>query len=195
MQSSPKGEQAIQSQSSGPKSTYLMKTVFHKNVLLLYCLLGLAWQASAQAIIINAPEPADNPNLPGNSPWTAICAGNGGFNEYFVNITWAGTANAANEFILELSDATGSFANAETLATIDNQNTNTDFDVSFAIPETTRGQGYKMRVRSTDPVRVGTESDAYNMYFMDVTNNINISELGDGVPPGSVCATGPITCA
>lgn len=154
--------------------------------------LCTAW-LSAQAIVINAPVPADNPNLPGNSPWPAICAGNGGFNEYFVNITWAGTANAANEFILELSDASGDFGAAEVLATITDQNTNTDFDVSFAIPTTTRGQGYKLRVRSTDPARIGTESSAYNMYFMDVTSNINISELGDGVPPGSVCATGPIT--
>lgn len=150
-------------------------------------------QISAQAIVIDAPEPADNPNLAGNSPWTAICAGNGGFNEYFVNITWAGTANAANEFILELSDANGSFVNARTLQTITDKNTVKDFDVSFAIPTDTRGQGYTMRVRSTDPVKTGTVSPTYNMYYMDVTNNLNISEIGDGVPPGTVCSTGPIT--
>ena len=152
-----------------------------------------AVHVSAQAIVINAPEPADNPNLAGNSPWTAICAGNGGFNEYFVNITWAGTANAGNEFILELSDANGSFAVPETLVTITDQNTNTDFDTSFSVPLTTRGQGYKMRVRSTDPVRIGAESDAYSMYYMDVTSNLNISEIGDGVPPGSICSTNAIT--
>ena len=152
-----------------------------------------AVHVSAQAIVINAPEPADNPNLAGNSPWTAICAGNGGFNEYFVNITWAGTANAGNEFILELSDANGSFAAPETLVTITDQNTNTDFDTSFSVPLTTRGQGYKMRVRSTDPVRIGAESDAYSMYYMDVTSNLNISEIGDGVPPGSICSTNAIT--
>lgn len=148
---------------------------------------------SAQAIVINAPQPADNPNLPGNSPWTAICAGNGGFNEYFVNITWAGTANAGNQFVLELSDANGNFGAPVTLATITDRNTTTNFVVDFAIPTTTRGQGYRMRVRSTDPVRIGAESSAFSMYFMDITSNINISELGDGVPPGSVCATGPIT--
>lgn len=156
-------------------------------------MLFVILQSSAQAIVINAPEPADNPNLAGNSPWPAICAGNGGFNEFFVNITWAGTANAGNEFILELSDNSGSFASPETLATITDQNANTDFDTSFAIPLTTRGQGYKMRVRSTDPVRIGTESDAYSMYYMDVTTNLNISEAGDGVPPGSICSTNAIT--
>lgn len=156
-------------------------------------MLFAAVHVSAQAIVINAPEPADNPNLAGNSPWPAICAGNGGFNEYFVNITWAGTANAGNEFILELSEANGSFAAPETLATVTDQNTNTDFDTSFSVPLTTRGQGYKMRVRSTDPVRIGAESDAYSMYYMDVTSNLNISEAGDGVPPGSICSTNPIT--
>lgn len=150
-------------------------------------------QLSAQAIVINAPEPIDNPNLPGVSPWSYICAGNGGFNEYFVNITWAGTANAGNEFILELSDANGSFSSPTELVTITDKNSENDFDVSFSIPTETRGLGYKMRVRSTDPVKIGTESPGYNMYYMDVTSNLNISELGDGVPPGSVCATGPIT--
>jgi hypothetical protein len=170
-----------------------MKTNFKKNVLSAMVLLFSCLQLTAQAIVINAPEPADNPNLAGNSPWTAICAGNGGFNEYFVNITWAGTANAGNEFILELSDANGSFDAPTTLKTISDQNSNSDFNTDFAIPVTTRGQGYKMRVRSTDPVKLGAESNAYNMYYMDVTSNLNISEAGDGTPPGSICSTNAIT--
>ncbi len=170
-----------------------MKT-FTKNYVFsaIFMLFGLV-QLSAQAIVINAPQPADNPNLAGNSPWTAICAGNGGFNEYFVNITWAGTANTGNQFILELSDGSGSFSSPQTLQTITDKNSVNDFDISFSIPTDTRGQGYRMRVRSTDPVKIGTASPAYSMYFMDVTSNLNISELGNGVPPGSVCSTNPIT--
>lgn len=170
-----------------------MKTHYTKHIVTTMFLVFCYLQLSAQAIVINAPEPIDNPNLAGNGAWPAICAGNEGFNEYFVNITWAGTANAGNEFILELSDASGSFGSPSTLVTITDQNSNTDFDIDFAIPTTTRGQGYKMRVRSTDPVKIGTESSAYNMYYMDVTSNLNISETGDGVPPGTVCSTNPIT--
>lgn len=170
-----------------------MKTFTKNYVTSAFFILFGVVQMTAQALLINAPEPADNPNLGGNSPWTAICAGNGGFNEYFVNITWAGTANAGNQFILELSDASGNFANAQTLKTITDKNSSNDFDASFAVPTDTRGQGYKMRVRSTDPVKIGTASPAYNMYYMDVTNNLNISEIGNGVPPGSVCSTSPIT--
>ncbi|EAR02803.1 hypothetical protein FB2170_05930 [Maribacter sp. HTCC2170] len=158
-----------------------------------FLLLTLA-PLSAQ-ILVNEPEPADNPNLAGNSPWTAICAGVGGFNEYYAKISWAGTANSSNEFILELSDASGDFTNASVLATIDDQNGNSskEFDTEFGIPTDTRGQGYKIRVRSTDPANTSAESPAYNMYYMDVTTNINISDDGSGVPPGTICATGPIT--
>ena len=170
-----------------------MKTLNKLTVFTALSMLFCAFQLSAQAIVINAPEPADNPNLSGSTPWSAVCAGNSGFNEYFVNITWIGSANAGNEFILELSDASGSFTNAQTLQTITDQNAVKDFDTSFAIPTDTRGEGYKMRVRSTDPVKVGSESEAFNMYYMDVTSNLNISELGDGVPPGTVCSTGAIT--
>lgn len=176
-----------------PKLQIKMTNFFKNLIVTSFLVLFAVLQTSAQAIVINAPEPADNPNLPGNSPWPAICAGNDGFNEYFVNITWAGTANAGNSFILELSDANGSFAAPETLATVTDQNANTDFDTSFAIPQTTRGQGYRMRVRSTDPVRIGAESAAFNMYYMDITSNLNISESGNGVPPGSICSTDPIT--
>jgi len=163
-----------------------------------YCLIiALAFifgsYANAQAIVINAPVPADNPNLGGNSPWPAICAGNGGFNEYFVSISWIGTANQNNQFILELSNSIGDFTNPSVLKIITDQNNTKDFDVSFAIPTTTRGAGYKMRVRSTDPVKIGTASDAYNMYYMNITSNLNISELGDGTPPGSICSDSSVT--
>ena len=169
------------------------KLLYSNALLLMFFLFLSSFTLSSQAIIINAPTPIDNPNLSGVSPWSSICAGNSGFNEYFVNITWAGTANAANEFILELSDANGDFASATELKKVTDQNSNMNFDTFFAIPTTTRGSGYKMRVRSTDPVKIGAESAAYHMYFMDVTSNLNISELGDGVPPGSICSATAIT--
>ena len=170
------------------------KKMFRTKLLLAtFMLLGI-FPLSAQ-ILVNAPEPADNPNLAGNSPWTAICAGVGGFNEYYINISWAGTANSANEFILELSDANGDFTNAVELLRVGDQNNNTakEFDAEFSIPTDTRGQGYTMRARSTDPANTSSASPAYHMYYMDVTTNINISADGSGVPPGMVCATGPIT--
>ncbi len=157
--------------------------------LFLTTVLLLATSQVFSQIAVKAPEPADNPNLAGNSPWTAICAGVGGFNQYYANISWAGTANNDNEFILELSDANGAFTNAVELARASDQNTNgaKEFDIEFSVPANTRGNGYKMRARSTSPVSSKESDSAYNMYYMDVTTNLNISELGDGVPPGNLC--------
>lgn len=154
----------------------------------------IALQSFSQ-ILVNPPEPADNPNLPGNSAWTAICAGVGGFNQYYTRVSWAGTANTDNEFILELSDANGDFSNAVELGRAGDQNTNNpkEFDMEFSIPTDTRGDGYKLRVRSTSPVHQAESDDAYNMYYMDVTSNLNISQAGDGNPPGNICSPDPIT--
>ena len=172
-----------------------MKQKLHfKSALQILLILLISTYTLQAQIIINAPIPADNPNLSGNSPWDAICAGNGGFNQYYANITWVGSVNPDNEFILELSDATGSFDNNPTqLATTNTHNSNNNFDLEFAIPTTSRGTGYKMRVRSTDPEKISVESEAYNMYYMDVTTSINISETGNGTPPGSICNNKPIT--
>ena len=65
---------------SNPKLPLLMKRKlpYGTELLLLFFLILSSFTLSAQAIVINAPTAADNPNLSGNSPWTAICAGAGG---------------------------------------------------------------------------------------------------------------------
>ena len=89
-------------------------SLFSTFLCLMACLLG--GLNTAQAQILNAPTPADNPNLPGNSAWTAACASDT-FNEYFVNFTWSPPlVETGNEFILELSDASGDFSEARELA-------------------------------------------------------------------------------
>ncbi len=144
-------------------------------------------------IVLNAPQPADNPNLPGNSPWTAICA-SASFNEFYAEVSWAGaSANAGNTFYLELSDSNGDFSNPLELVSTTANNTTNPFTIAFSIPTDIKGNDYKMRVRSTDPVQTSPESQVYSMYYMGVTHNLNISENGDGVPPGTICASNPIT--
>lgn len=163
--------------------------------LLITTVIFLAVSQSFSQISVRPPEPADNPNLGGDSPWTAICAGVGGFNQYYARISWAGTANNDNAFILELSDASGDFTNAVELGRASDQNSNNpkEFEMEFSIPTDTRGTGYKLRVRSTSPADTTESDDAYNMFYMDVTSNLNISELGDGNPPGNLCADSSLT--
>jgi gliding motility-associated-like protein len=140
-------------------------------------------------ISILQPVPAG-----GSSGFTKICAGidsgSGPFNSYDVTIAWGGTANVDNEFVLELSDASGDFTNAIELGRVGDQNAANpkSFDLNFSIPTDTRGESFRFRARSTSPVHQAISAESYPMYYMDVTSNLNISELGDGNPPGNLCA-------
>ena len=159
---------------------------FSRPLLLTFFAL-VTFQISAQIAML-PPEPAG-----GTSGFTKICAGidsgSGPFNSYDVTIAWGGTANPDNEFILELSNASGDFTNAVELGRVGDQNSANpkEFDINFAIPTDTQGEAYKFRARSTSPVNSSESDNSYPMYFMNVTTNLNISELGDGNPPGGLC--------
>ena len=104
--------------------------------------------------------------------------------------------NSGNEFILELSDSNGNFSSPVELARDGTKNTNFDFFFQFAVPTDVRGEGYKMRVRSTDPAITGPESAAYPMYYIDVNSAITIrpsgqADFGDGT--AEVCDGNSIT--
>ncbi|MFD2604619.1 gliding motility-associated C-terminal domain-containing protein [Euzebyella marina] len=149
---------------------------------------------NAQTIALQAPEPADNPNIGGNSPWDKACA-SASYNEYFVTINWVGTANSDNQFILELSNASGSFTSPTVLSTITDQNGNSEFETSFNLPTNIQGAGYQMRVRSTSPAATSPASAAYSMYYLGFTTNLHMSPDGDGTTPGTlqVCGGGNVT--
>ncbi len=155
-------------------------TTISKKALLFLSFLMISMAMVGQTL--NEPEPISNPNFGSSgSPWTAICASSS-FNEYFVNFTWSPTpsVDSDNSFILELSDANGSFESPTTLTTITDKNSTTDFDIEFQIPTTTRGDGYKLRVKSTNPELYSPETDAYEMYYIDYKNPISITENGSG---------------
>lgn len=151
-------------------------------ILIAFLLLG--WSHTI-AQTLNKPVPADNPNMAGNSPWTAVCA-SADFNEYYVKFTWnTPLVNGDNSFILELSDANGSFAAPTQLASDNTKNTSFNFDFRFELPNTARGDGYKLRVRSTSPAKTSPASDAFSMYYIDFKSSLLISPNGNGnIPAG-----------
>lgn len=158
-------------------------SIIHSALLLAFMLLGCI---ALNAQVLNAPVPAPNQTPPpGTTPWDKACASSS-FNDYWVEFTWnPPLVNADNEFILELSDATGNFSSAVELANDNTQNTNFSFFFQFSIPTDTRGEGYKMRVRSTSPAVTGAESASFAMYYRDFDEAILISPNGDGnIPPG-----------
>ena len=149
------------------------------------------------AQVLNAPVAAPNQTPPaGSSPWDKACA-SASFNDYWVNFTWSPPlVNGDNEFILELSDASGSFTSPIELARDATKNTNFDFFFQFSLPNDTRGEGYRMRVRSTSPAVVGAASVAYPMYFIDVNAGLTVrqqgnADFGDGT--AEVCNGNSIT--
>ena len=166
-----------------------MKTDLRFSWFLFLLLFVIMSTKVVAQISILQPVPAG-----GSSGFTKICAGidsgSGPFNSYDVTIAWGGTANVDNEFVLELSDASGDFTNAIELGRVGDQNAANpkSFDLNFSIPTDTRGEGFRFRARSTSPVHQAISAESYPMYYMDVTSNLNISELGDGNPPGNLCA-------
>ncbi len=165
--------------------------------IMAFSFLGMS---SLQGQVLNAPTAAPNQSPPpGITPWNKACA-SVSFNDYWVEFTWSPPlVNSSNEFILELSDASGSFAAAVELARDGTKNTTFDFFFQFALPPDTRGEGYKMRVRSTNPAKTSAASVAYPMYYRDYDEAILISPNGDGnIPPGGtleLCDGNSVTLA
>jgi hypothetical protein len=104
--------------------------------------------------------------------------------------------NSDNEFILELSDATGDFSSPVELARDGSKNLVFDFYMQFAVPTDTRGENYRLRVRSTSPAVTGPASDPYPMYYIGVNTGLTIrpqgqADFGDGT--AEVCDGNSIT--
>ncbi|WP_167856234.1 T9SS type A sorting domain-containing protein [Hymenobacter metallicola] len=76
--------------------------------------------------------------------------------------TPTGTFATANDFLVQLSDAAGSFANPVIVGTVsDNATNGAPVAVSITIPAgTATGTGYKLRVVANDPGTTGTASAA-----------------------------------
>lgn len=159
-------------------------------------LCGSLWTNVGYAQDLNAPEAAPNQSSGGSTPWTAACA-SGSFNEYWVNFTWGPPLVLSdNEFILELSDASGNFSQPVELAREASQNTTFDFYFQFSIPQGTRGEGYRLRVRSTSPAGSSPASVPYPMYYLDVNTSLTIrqqGQSGSGDGTAEVCDGNSIT--
>lgn len=157
-----------------------------KLLLATALLCGMLGIQSVSSQVLNAPQAAPNQTPPGGSTiWSAACA-SPSFNDYWVEFTWGPPlVGSANEFVLELSDATGDFSAPVELARDGTKNTTFDFYFQFQLPETTRGEGYRMRVRSTSPAATSPASIAYPMYYLDVNTALTIRpqgqpDFGDG---------------
>ncbi|MGS2739649.1 T9SS type B sorting domain-containing protein [Sinomicrobium sp. M5D2P17] len=105
-----------------------------------------------------------------------------GFNTYSVSFSWdPPLVDSSNEFILELSDANGDFASSTELARVSDMNTTFDFDFEFGFPDTTAGDEYRVRVRSTSPQKFSSSSDKFPAYYREVNQSLTINVINGSV--------------
>ena len=102
-------------------------------------------------------------------------------------VNQAALLGADNQFIIEMSDATGSFATPTTVATFPTPpNTTLFVNTTFSIPANAYGQFYKIRVKSTNPVKTSPGSVAFPAYYgvhdqpFSINNNIEDVNICSG---------------
>ena len=174
-----------------------MKTKLFFSLRVMFLTVILLVAGNGQAQVLNAPVAAPNQTPPpGSTPWNRACA-SASFNDYWVRITWnPPMVNTDNEFILELSDADGNFDSPVELARDGSKNLVFDFYMQFQVPTDTRGENYRLRVRSTSPAVTSPASTAYPMYYISVNTGLTIrpqgqADFGDGT--AQVCDGNSVT--
>lgn len=122
-----------------------------------------AGTASTRNYFLTSPANA-NQTTTGSGPTITTTASSYGSplcnatsNNISVAYTISGTYNAGNDFIAELSDASGSFTSATTIGTL--ASTTTAGSISATIPASqAAGTAYRIRVRATDPATTGSNN-------------------------------------
>lgn len=152
------------------------------NKLLISLCLVLAFlsieQVQAQLVI-------GQPNL----GFSQACASDS-FNTYSATFVFSPTSalNASNQFTVELSDADGDFSNAEVIYTSSpGWITTSPATVDFSIPETTSGENYRIRIKSSSPVATSTPSVPFAAYYKLQDSPFTINNL---VSTGAYCTGG-----
>ena len=140
-----------------------------KKITLIYFIaFSVILTAKAQIVI-------SKPNL----GFAQACA-NATFNTYNVTFIFSPEAGlgAGNQFVLELSDATGDFSNPVTVFTsAAGSVTVSPATVSFSLPTDTSGEAYRVRVKSTAPVATSTPSDPFPAYYKAQDSPFTINNL------------------
>ncbi|MEW4924103.1 gliding motility-associated C-terminal domain-containing protein [Algibacter sp. 2305UL17-15] len=134
---------------------------------------------------LNAQIVISKPNL----GFTQACA-SASFNSFDVTFSFSPEANLnpSNQFIVELSDATGSFSNTTTVYTSTAGSiTTSPVTISISLPTTTSGESYKLRVKSTAPAVTSSASNAFPAYYKIQDAPFSINNL---VETGVYCSGG-----
>ncbi|MBA6152492.1 T9SS type B sorting domain-containing protein [Gelidibacter maritimus] len=156
--------------------TTTLKSYFF--VLGIFVLLLLSGQINAQVVI-------GTPNL----GYTRACASDA-FNSYNVTFVFSPESelSSTNQFSIEMSDATGNFSNSTVVFTSEpGAVTTSPATLNFSIPETTAGEAYRIRIKSSGPVASSSNSVAFAAYYKLQDSPFTINNL---VSSGAFCSGG-----
>ena len=112
------------------------------------------------------------------------------FNSYNVTFTFSSESSLSttNQFIIELSDAIGNFADPVTIYTsAAGSITVSPATLTFSVPNTIAGEAYKLRVKSTAPAATSAGSDAFTAYYKVQDTPFSINNL---ISTGVYCSGG-----
>lgn len=156
------------------KTTILKRLSFLFGVAALF----LSEQINAQIVI-------GEPNL----GFTQACASES-FNSY--NLTFVFSPESAlsptNQFIIEMSDESGSFASPTVVFTsAAGAVTTSPATLNFSLPTNTFGEGYRLRIKSTAPVATSSGSLVFAAYYKVQDSPFSINNL---VSTGAYCTGG-----
>lgn len=114
--------------------------------------------------------------------FTQICA-NSGFNNFEVSFSFnpPGSLSTSNQFILELSDGVGNFSAPIALSFTEKPNSATISSRTFvfAVPTTTGGENFRIRVRSTAPAATSPSSNAFAAYYKLQDTQFSINNFNE----------------
>lgn len=157
---------------------YTTKTACKLIFGLCFFVLVTQEQLSAQIVI-------GTPNL----GFSQACASES-FNTYSTTFVFspASALNASNQFTIEMSDADGDFSEATVIFTSNAGSvTSSPATLNFSLPETTAGENYKIRIKSSAPVATSSNSMAFAAYYKIQDSPFTINNL---VSTAAYCAGG-----
>ncbi|WP_458626529.1 T9SS type B sorting domain-containing protein [Winogradskyella sp. PC D3.3] len=142
------------------------------------CFIFISNEANAQVVI-------GTPNL----GFGQACASES-FNTYTTTFIFSpeSALNASNQFTIEMSDADGDFTSPTTIHTTDAGTVTTSpATITFSIPETTAGENYRIRIKSSSPAATSSKSVPFAAYYKIQDSPFTINNL---VSTGAYCTGG-----
>lgn len=112
------------------------------------------------------------------------------FNTYTVGFIFSPNTglDPTNQFIIELSDPSGSFASPTVIYTSPEGSINSSpAELTFQVPTTIAGEAYKIRIKSTVPASTSSSSRSFSAYYKIHDTPFTINNL---ISTGVFCSGG-----